>query len=324
MSTCVDLLPRCSKSIPTAVTPAPREASSGQAARPEQRTAAFPSWREWRWFLLQAALVVAIELSDDLTRGFFLQRPVHPTQVNAERVMHLEQHYGLWIEPGVQRAFEHGQHLFGALVHWSDVVLVANMMYGIAHGLVTAVVAAWVFWRRRGSFPFVRNVFLLSTAMSVLIYNAFPVAPPRLATGLTYRGRPFHFVDTVFQGGGVDLSFDQYAAMPSLHIVWALIAGLALVCLARSWPVRLYGLCYPLLMTWAVVVTGNHYLADCIGGAVVVAIAAALVRAASSTTRAVPGARGRYHERAHTAPPPPLTGRRYPGREPLDSRPRAS
>jgi membrane-associated phospholipid phosphatase len=109
--------------------------------------------------------------------------------------------------------------------------------------------------------------------MSVAIYNIFPLAPPRLATGLLYHGHPFSFVDTVFKNGGVDLSFDQYAAMPSLHIVWALIAGLALFWLARPLLVRLYGLCHPVLMGWAVVVTGNHYIADCLAGAAVVALA---------------------------------------------------
>jgi membrane-associated phospholipid phosphatase len=119
----------------------------------------------------------------------------------------------------------------------------------------------------------VRNIFLITTALSVIIYNVFPVAPPRLATGLRYHGHPFHFIDTVFVGKGVDLSFDRYAAMPSLHVAWATIVGLGVAWLARPILLRLLGLVYPFMMGVAVIVTGNHYIADCLGGAAVVVIA---------------------------------------------------
>ncbi|HWE64364.1 MAG TPA: phosphatase PAP2 family protein, partial [Chloroflexota bacterium] len=146
------------------------------------------TWREWRSFILQVCLVVGIELSDDITRGFFFHRPVGPAQENALRVMQFEQSHGFWIEPGLQRFFEQPHHLLGMLIAWPQVVDVVNSLYGLAHGLITCLVALWVFWRRRSLFPFVRNVFLISTAMSVAVYNIFPTAPPRLAIGLRYDG----------------------------------------------------------------------------------------------------------------------------------------
>lgn len=250
-----------------------RAARAGDAG---QATPPFPSWGEWLSFFLQSLFVVLIELSDDITRGFFFPRAVAPTQANAVRVMDFEQDHGFWIEPAVQRFFQHAHSLFGLPIDWSQVVLFVNSVYGISHGLVTAVVAAWIFWRRRALFAFIRNIFIFSTAMCVAIYNIFPVAPPRLATGLRFDGHHFQFVDTVFQRGGVNLSFDEYAAMPSLHIAWALIVGLALVWLARPLLVRLFGLAHPVIMGLAVVVTGNHYIADCLAAAAVVLIAVCL------------------------------------------------
>ena len=244
-----------------------------QAASAKHRVTSFPAWREWFWFALQVCLVVGIELSDDTIRGFFALRPIAPTQVNAVRVMEFEQSHDLWIEPGLQRFLEQTHHLLGLTVSWGQVFPVANAWYGLLHGLVTVVVAAWIFWRRRWLFPFVRNVFLFATALSVAIYNIFPGAPPRLATGLRYEGHPFRFIDTVFEGSGINLSFDQYAAMPSLHIAWALIVGLALAWTARPLVVRLLGLSHPVLMSVAVIVTGNHYVADCLGAAAVVVVA---------------------------------------------------
>ncbi len=232
-----------------------------------------PSWREWRSFVLQLILVVGIELSDDTVRGLMAPRPVGPALVNAVHVMDFEQAHGFWIEPSIQRFFEQPHHLFGLMIGWEQVVPLVNALYGLSHGLVTCAFAIWLFWRRRLLFPFVRNVFLFTTALAVLLYNAFPVAPPRLATGLRYAGHPYHFVDTVFVGGGVNLSFDQYAAMPSLHVAWALIVGLTLFWTARPLVVRLFGLVHPVLMSLSVIVTGNHYIADCLGALGVVVVA---------------------------------------------------
>jgi hypothetical protein len=225
---------------------------------------AFPTRNEWLLLLIQVVLVTAIEVSDDLLRGLAFPRDIGTTQVNAVRVMDFEQDHGLWIEPSLQQFFEQTHHVLGLAVTWPHVVTVFNSLYGIAHGLVTALVVAWLYWRRPNLFPFVRNVFALATALSVVTYNIFPTAPPRLATGLRYEGAPFKFVDTVFSSGGVNLSFDKYAAVPSLHIVWALIAGLTLVFAARQPIIRLIGLAHPFLMTVSVIVTGNHYLFDCL------------------------------------------------------------
>jgi hypothetical protein len=115
-----------------------------------------------------------------------------------------------------------------------------------------------------------------------LLYNTFPLAPPRLASGLLYDGRPYHFADLVFgAGGGVKLSFDELAAMPSLHVCWALLVGGTLALIARPLAVRLLGAIYPIVMTLAVIVTGNHYLADALVAALVVLVALLLAWAAS-------------------------------------------
>jgi len=247
--------------------------TSPLAARHAQTRQAFPTWPEWRSCILQACLVVGVELTDDIYHGFISPRSPSLPLANAVRVMHFEQAYGFWVEPGIQRHFEHTNHLLNVTISWHDVIVLVNTMYGVAHGVVTLLVVAWLFWRRRALFPFVRNVFLVTTAFSVAIYNIFPLAPPRLATGLWYNGQPFHFIDTVFVGGGVNLGFDHYAAMPSLHVAWALIAGATVALAARPLVVRLLGLIYPVLMSLAVIITANHYIVDCLAALVIVMIA---------------------------------------------------
>lgn len=267
----------------------------GDATDARQSPASFPTWGEWVSFLLQVCLVVGIEVSDDITRGKFFPRAPGPAQANAEAVARFEQAHDLWVEPAIQRYFEHPHDVLWLTLDWGRVVPVVNTFYGAAHGLVTMAFAIWIFWRRPHLFPFLRNVFLAATALSVMIYNLFPVAPPRLADRLTFNGQPYHFIDTVFVGGGVTLSFDKYAAMPSLHVVWALIVGLSLAWTARSLLGRVLWPIYPIVMSLVVMVTGNHFILDCFGAlAVVVAGCLVAVLAARLSPR-LAGWGGRRH-----------------------------
>jgi hypothetical protein len=239
-------------------------------------------------------LVVGVELADDITRGMFIPRPPGPARANAVDLVHFEQQHGLWVEPAIQHYFAYPHDLLILTLDWARVVPVVNAVYGIAHGLVTLAFALWIYWRKPSLFPFIRNVFLFATMLSVIGYNVFPVAPPRLAGDLPFNGGSYHFVDTVFEGGGVNLSFDQYAAMPSLHVVWALIVGLTMAWIARSVLVRLLWLAYPLLMSLVVIVTGNHYIADCLGALVVVVAGYILAMAAAIFAPGIASIGGRH------------------------------
>jgi membrane-associated phospholipid phosphatase len=134
----------------------------------------------------------------------------------------------------------------------------------------------------------VRNVFFATNAFALVLYETYPLAPPRLASNLTFDGQAFHFVDTMWQVLGADgkvvgtqIGYNEFAAMPSLHVGWALIVALGLAWTLHSTVVRLLVLTYPALMLLIVVITGNHYIMDAVGAAVIVllAIGAALLYA---------------------------------------------
>lgn len=107
--------------------------------------------------------------------------------------------------------------------------------------------------------------------MLALLGFAFcATAPPRFLAG---QG----FIDTVvthhtwgsWASGDVASLSSQYAAMPSVHIVWS---GLALVFLARRTWVRVLGACYPLATFTVILATANHFVADAAAGAATLAI----------------------------------------------------
>jgi len=184
---------------------------------------------------------------------------------NAAQIISLERDWGIDIEPTVQHFFmEHGL----AMPFW-------NALYVGSQVVVLPLTLFLVFRCARAAYPFARNLVLLSWTGGLIWYALQPVAPPRL-TGLGYvdtvTAQTFVHLDSWF----VQLFYNPIAAMPSLHVGMAPVVGWALWKLtSRVWT-RAIGLAYPVLVTVAVVVTGNHFILDVAGGLVVVLPAAGI------------------------------------------------
>jgi hypothetical protein len=241
---------------------------------PKEKPVRHVTRRDVIYLILQMVLVAGIDMADEFAHALFSWNNARSGLANATQLVDFEAAHDLWIEPGVQSFFTHSHHFLGAAISWPQARAVADAMYGQGHVLITFLFALWVYFFRRGLFAFVRNVFVLTNLLAVVLYEIFPLAPPRLATGLRFEGRPYHFLDAVFGNGGLKLGFNEFAAMPSLHVGWALIVGLTLTWAARPLLLRALGLIYPLIMLTTVIVTGNHYLLDGLGALAVVSFAA--------------------------------------------------
>ena len=154
---------------------------------------------------------------------------------------------------------------------------VTNFLYMNLHFVLTTVFLAWVYLKRNEVFYFVRNVFIGTMAIAICIHAVFPTAPPRLLT-------QYGFVDTIFSFSGVDqdqgaisMLVNKYAAVPSVHVGFALIVGVTASILARRRWAKIAWAFYPLLMLYIVVATANHFWFDgfvgilCAGVAVLLA-----------------------------------------------------
>jgi len=95
---------------------------------------------------------------------------------------------------------------------------------------------------------------------------------------------------------------NQFAAMPSLHVGWALWCGWQMVRHGRHLVTRALGVLYPALITLVVIATGNHYLLDAVAGVAVVILAMAAV---GVTVRLLPH---RVIDLTTAAPSIPLQG----------------
>ncbi|MGB8652566.1 MAG: phosphatase PAP2 family protein [Mycobacteriales bacterium] len=186
---------------------------------------------------------------------------------------HVDSAYGHAQDVGeVERALGiyHERWLNAQLSGHTSLELLSSYYYSTLHFIVTPVVLAWL-WRRRARFyPVLRSGLVVASACALVIYAAWPLAPPRFAVAGT--------VDTVIDhpviwvsGDGAGAFVNDLAAMPSLHVGWAVWCAIAIVAGFRSRARHLAWL-YPVTTTLVVVATANHYLLDALGGALVVVI----------------------------------------------------
>jgi len=140
----------------------------------------------------------------------------------------------------------------------------ANWIYIWGHWPVIAFVAGWLLLRRPADYRLIRNAFLISGGIGLIIFATYPVAPPRLldidlVDTVTERSRAYRVLQP-------PAFVNQYAALPSLHFGWDLLMGISLVRFARRWWVRAIGVLLPFAMGYAIVATANHFVIDGIAG----------------------------------------------------------
>ena len=176
---------------------------------------------------------------------------------------------------GAEQALDlfHEASLQGAL---GPAVEIFSTYYLLGFGPFLGLVIVWLALRRPELYRELRTVLLVSLALASISYVLFPTAPPRLVPGLG-------IADTVGLSGHdtgsfAGIRFNPYAAMPSMHVGWALIVGLYGRRAARTLTVRRLFLLHPAVMAVAVSATGNHYFLDSAAGIAVAGLALALVR----------------------------------------------
>jgi hypothetical protein len=160
-------------------------------------------------------------------------------------------------------------------------VKLSNSYYALLHTPPLAVLLVWLYVFHRDNYRSVRNTVVFTTGICLLI-QFVPVAPPRLVPA-------FHMVDTahlynqsVYGAIGTGIA-NQLSAMPSVHIAWAVIIGLAAVRYGTSrW--RWLVLTHPIVMWFVVALTANHFWLD---GMVAIAVLAVVLAAQSVLRRLV-------------------------------------
>ena len=173
--------------------------------------------------------------------------------------------------------------------------------YCALHYLVTPAVLGWMYLRRAGTYTRVRNALVTSSGLGLICYLAVPTAPPRLVGGpyadtLAQYANFGWWAEHASAPSGLGNFTNELAAMPSLHVGWAVWVAWALSRNTWSrWRSLLLYL-YPLGTAVVVVGTGNHWLLDAVMGLLVsligICVAGALERRVPELPTAPPSPDG--------------------------------
>jgi PAP2 superfamily len=176
-------------------------------------------------------------------------------RANAERIVALEERLGVAVEPVVQRALLR----FPRLVHG------LNVGYGLFNVTLTLGWLVLLYRRRDDRYHRFRRTCLLAHVGAQPIFLVLPTAPPRVLDG---------FVDTLSEVSGLDLEhpvllrfYNPVAAMPSLHVAFAVVTGAEMADRADSRALRAAAHAYAPLVATVVAGTGNHFVLDAVAGA---------------------------------------------------------
>ena len=188
--------------------------------------------------------------------------------------------------PGRQRAADrHGRDIFDlerrlridiepALNRWlaphDFLRTLANYEYATTYVVAAGIMLVWLYLRRPDRYREMRNSFVMLNLLGIATFGLYPVAPPRLLAGT-------HFIDTVREGhtwgswgSPLVAHANQLAAMPSLHVAWALWVSVVLAELRHTRTVQAVSLVHVGVTLFVIMATANHFLLDAAGGAVVV------------------------------------------------------
>jgi hypothetical protein len=184
---------------------------------------------------------------------------------NARALIRLEQQLGIFWEARIQEVVLESRLL----------AEFANAVYIYGHWPVIIAAGVLLYRYRRPDYVRLRNAFLVTGAVGLVIFALFPVAPPRLTD--------LPLIDTVTKGAeGYRLVVprslvNQYAAMPSFHAGWNLLVGIVVFGATRHLLLRALSVLGPASMMLATVATANHFVIDVVVGSAIVLAGLALV-----------------------------------------------
>ncbi len=166
-------------------------------------------------------------------------------------------------------------------------VRLANTYYTWAHFPVALGVMLWLYFVRPDAYRWARRSLTVATFGALAMYVAVPVAPPRMMASLGFVDTAAVYGQSIYQADTMGKLANQFAAMPSMHVGWAVLLAVVLVARGRS-PLRWLWLAHPTITVAVVVVTANHYWLDGFAGIVIVVGALLWTRSRTSRSSGAP------------------------------------
>ncbi len=227
----------------------------------------------WLDAIRQLALFAGAYYAYRLVRGF-VDGQAGLAFENARQLVDVERALGLFFEPGLQ-AWAEGQE-------W--IVTFSSWMYVNSHFVVTTTFLIWLYIARNHAFYYVRNMFMVAMGLALVGYLAYPTAPPRFMPEWGFSDSVASFVGENAEQSA-DVLYNPFAAVPSMHVAFALMIAIPAIMLVKHRLPKVLWAMYPLVVTFVVMVTANHFWLDAALGALVAAASAYAASAAFARAR---------------------------------------
>ncbi len=154
--------------------------------------------------------------------------------------------------------------------------------YATMHYIVTPIVLVLLWRHSRSHYIRMRRVLVGATAIALVAYIFYPTAPPRMMSGyvdvLATTSHWGWWGASASAPKGLGGLTNELAAMPSMHVGWALWCTIAVISITRVLWVRVSAVAYVVVTTLVVVTTGNHWILDAVVGGVITAAVWLVVR----------------------------------------------
>ena len=211
--------------------------------------------RGWAHLALQFAVWFGFYAVYQVVRGA-ADREVAEAFWNGTLVIEAENRLHALIEPTVQ-----------SFVQSSGVLIFAtSYTYWLSQFAVVGLTLLYVYFRHYDRFADFRNWLIGANVIGLIGYVLMPTAPPRMFPEWGFSDTLADYASVNHDSGLIAFAANPYAAMPSLHAMDALIVGVVMASVCRSWPARALWLVWPAWVCFAVMGTGNHYWLDCVAG----------------------------------------------------------
>src|SRR3954466_8117846 len=136
---------------------------------------------------------------------------------HARDIVALERSLHVFVEPGLQ-SWAAGTGGIDGLGSW---------MYLNSHFVVTTCTLAFIYLFRNEHFYFVRNMFMVAMGLALVGYVLYPTAPPRMLPELGFADSVADF--TGVSESSVNALFNPFAAVPSMHVCFALMLSVPMI-----------------------------------------------------------------------------------------------
>lgn len=189
-----------------------------------------------------------------------LEGGVDVSVAHAESVLRLQSALSLHVEAWLIGAVSDAS--VATLLSW----LYTNLHLPVLFGFVAAARLL-----SPDRYPLLRTTFVLSFIPALLVIGLYPLAPPRWLPEFGLGVPPSDAELTATSGA---LFHNSTAAAASQHFGFAVFVAAASIWLFPRWWLAWSTLAYPVVVFVVIVGTGNHYVLDCIVGALTFAFAA--------------------------------------------------